>query len=99
MTASDSRLPVGMAGALFRGLVLRSGRGDCSVVSCGGCACVRVRVSSDVLANVLSPGSTFESDFGAKAGLKISNTNAHFAHLIFFDGFRSKRSSSYWYRA
>jgi hypothetical protein len=42
----------------------------------------------------MSPASA-EAGFWAKAGLKISNTCWHFEQRIFFDGLRSKRSSSY----
>jgi hypothetical protein len=38
-----------------------------------------------------------EEDFDANAGFWISNTCWQRAHLMRFDGFRSKRSSSYWY--
>jgi hypothetical protein len=41
--------------------------------------------------------SAWTAGFGAKAGLWISKMCWQRAHLIFFDGFRSKRSSSYWY--
>src|ERR1051326_4543758 len=90
ITATEMRFPCGIcssAGILSVGF---SGSGDCSVVS-------SVFFGSSRRVNV-RPTASGATGCGAftNAGFWISKISAHLAHLIFFAGLRSNRSSSYW---